>query len=286
MFADDMKIWTQLSGPEDAVKLQQDLDMLSDWSVKWFLKFNPLKCKLMHLRHNMDTKYYVTQDNQKWDIQSVQQEKDLPGVLTSSDLTVSYQCMEAASRARRVLGMVRRQFEELDIQSFLIIYKGFVRPHLEYAIQVWSPYLRKDIDCLERVQRSATKMVKGFYKLSYELRLKRLKLTSLEKRRQRDDLIEMYKILTGKGVDPHCFFTQDKNRYGARGHELKLYTRRGRLELRRNFFSQRVVPHWKSYQNQWSFRNLSTCSRIDLTDVKSGAFKASSFSSPTTTSSK
>jgi len=71
--------------------------------------------------------------------------------------------MEAASKARRVLRMVRRQFKELDIQSFLIIYKGFVRPHLEYAIQAWSPYLRKDIDYLERVQRSATKVVKGFF---------------------------------------------------------------------------------------------------------------------------
>jgi len=172
MFADDTKIWTQLSCPEDAVKLQQDLDVLSNWSAKWLLKFNPLKCKLMHLRHNMDTKYYITQDNQKWNIQPVQQEKDL-GVSTSSDLAVSYQCMEAASKARRVLGMVRRQFKELDMQSFLIIYKSFVRPHLEYAIQAWSPYLRKDIDCLERVQRSATKMVKGFCKLPYELRLKR-----------------------------------------------------------------------------------------------------------------
>ena len=88
--------------------------------------------------------------------------------------------------------MVRRQFKELDMQSFLIIYKGFVRPHLEYAIQAWSPHLRRDIDCLERVQRRLTKMVKGFCNLQYELRLKRQKLTLLEKRRQRDDLIEAY----------------------------------------------------------------------------------------------
>jgi len=99
--------------------------------------------------------------------------------------------------------------------------------------------------CLERVQRSATKMVKGFCKLPYKLRLKRLKLTSLGKRRQRGDLIETYKMLTvNEGVDPHCFFTHDKNRYGTRGQQLKLYTRRSRLELMRNFFSQRVVPHW------------------------------------------
>jgi len=72
--------------------------------------------------------------------------------------------------------------------------------------------------------------------------VKRLKLTTLEKRRQRGDLIEAYEILTGKErVDPNCFFMLDQKHYSTRGHELKLYTRRSRLELRKNFFSQRVV---------------------------------------------
>jgi len=69
-----------------------------------------------------------------------------------------------ASRANRVLGMVRRQFKALDKESFLIIYEGSVRPHLEYAIQAWSPYLRRDIDCLEKVQRRATNWWKVFTK--------------------------------------------------------------------------------------------------------------------------
>jgi len=179
--------------------------------------------------------------------------------------------------------MVRRQFKEWDIQSFLIIYKGFVRPHLEYAIQAWSPRLRRDIDCLERVQRRPTKMVKGFCSLQYELRLKRWKLTLLEKRRQRDDLIEAYKVLTGKeGVDPHCFFTADKNQYSTKGHELKLHQNK-QIGNEKNFFH---VNEWchigTSCQKQWSWLSLLTFSRIDSTDVKSGAFKASSFSSPTT----
>jgi len=78
----------------------------------------------------------------------------------------------------------------------------------------------------------------------YGQRLKRLKLTSLEKRRPRGDLIETCKILTGKKTfDSNCFFMLDKKHYSTRGHELKLYTRRSRLELRKNFFSQRVVTH-------------------------------------------
>ena len=220
--------------------------MLSSWSAKWLLKFNPVKCKLMHLRHNMDRKYHITQDGQKWNVEPVQHEKDL-GVLTSCDLSTSYQCTEAASKASRVLGMVRRQFKVLDKESFLIIYKGFIRPHLEYAIQAWSPYLRRDIDCLEKVQRRATKMVNGLRILPYESRLKKLKLTSLEKRRQRGDVIEVYKILMGKeGVNPNRFFTLDKRAYSTRGHELKLYTNRSRLELRMNIFSQCVVSHWNN----------------------------------------
>ena len=77
MFADDTKIWSQVSCPGDTVKLQEDLDMLGEWSKQWLLNFNPQKCKLMHLQHNIDTKYHITQDNQEWNIQVVQQEKDL-----------------------------------------------------------------------------------------------------------------------------------------------------------------------------------------------------------------
>jgi len=103
------------------------------------------------------------------------------GVLTVSDLSVSGQCKEAASKANRVFGMVSRQFWEREPWSFLIVYKGFVRRHLEYAIQAWPPYLRRDINCSEKIQRRATKMVKGFHKLPYEPRLKKLKLTTLLK---------------------------------------------------------------------------------------------------------
>ena len=119
-------------------------------------------------------------------------------VLTANTMKVSRQCHEAATKANRVLGMVHRQFKDLDKKSFLIIYKGFIRPHLEYAIQAWCPYLKGDIEHLEKVQRRATKLISGYSKLSYEHRLRKLNLTTLHTRRQRGDLIEAYKVITGK----------------------------------------------------------------------------------------
>jgi len=73
-------------------------------------------------------------------------EKDL-GVYFTKDLKSSIQCIKSAERARSVLGLVRRHFRRLDIDDFLIIYKTYVRPHLENCIQVWSPHLQKDIQC-------------------------------------------------------------------------------------------------------------------------------------------
>ena len=69
--------------------------------------------------------------------------------------------------------------------------------NLEYAVLVWNPSLKKDIDMLENVQHRATRLVPGLKKESYKVRLKALKLTTLEIRRKRGDLIEFYKILNG-----------------------------------------------------------------------------------------
>jgi len=98
-----------------------------------------------------------------------------------------------------VMGMIKlRSFTYISIESFKILSNIFVRPHLEHSVQIWNPYLKKDIACLEKIQRRATKLVHGFNKMSYEQRLEALGLYSLQQRRLRGDLIETYKILTGK----------------------------------------------------------------------------------------
>ena len=79
------------------------------------------------------------------------------------------------------------------------MYRNLVRPHLEYCVHLWSPQFWKDIDAMEKVQRWATRLIPGLARLSYEERLKETGLYSLERRRLRGDMMEMFKIM--KGVD-------------------------------------------------------------------------------------
>ena len=109
------------------------------------------------------------------------------------------QCVEAAKKAPSAPGIIKRTFSTFEISSFALLYKTYVRCHMGYCVQAWNPYYRKDINILEKIQRRATKVVPESRHLSYIDRLKRLKLTSLEDRRQRGDLIETYKIISGKG---------------------------------------------------------------------------------------
>ena len=98
---------------------------------------------------------------------------------------------------------------------------------------------------LEKVQRKANRMVKGLEKLPYEIRLKKLGICSLERRRLRGDLIETFKILTGREhVNYSKFFELADVTSGLRGHSLKLFEPRCHTTVRQNFFSLRIVDEW------------------------------------------
>ena len=108
----------------------------------------------------------------------------------------------------------------------------------------WSPNLEKDKMLLEKVQRRATKMIEGFGKLSYEDRLRRTGLTTLEERRIRGDLIETFKMIKGiSKVDYTKFFSISENNR-TRGNSYKLEKKQCNINIRSSFFSQRVVNHW------------------------------------------
>ena len=125
MFADNTKLWARVSSEADLKSLQHDLNKLVEWFNEWQLKFNPAKCKVMHIGRQLHSgtaaKYYMTNGATK-EVQSVNEEKDL-GVYFSSNLKYSKQYVKSAARARSVLGLIRQHFRRLDIVDFLVIYK-------------------------------------------------------------------------------------------------------------------------------------------------------------------
>ena len=235
-FAYDTKLFRKVNTDGDKQHLQNDLDRLMKWSEKWQMLFNFGKCKCLHTGHgNLNVNYKMGDTV----LGTTVKEKDL-GVTISADMKVSEQCGIAASKGNQILGLIRRNITYKGKQLIIPLYKAIVRPHLEYCIQAWRPYRKKDIDTLERIQRRATKMIPELRDLSYEERLKECGLTTLETRRLRGDQIEVFKILNGyENIDRNVFFSLKKDSR-TRGHEVKLVKDQCRLDIRK----QRTINEW------------------------------------------
>ena len=138
-----------------------------------------------------------------------------------------------------------------DKKVFLQLYKQFVRCHLEFAIPAWSPWLVGDIEVLERVQKRAVNMIVGLRSKTYEDKLSELGLTTLEIRRKRYDLVQTFKILNGfDKVNPSIWFPTVDNQHTRltrnTSYNKNLIATRFKTDIRRNFFSVRVVSLWNS----------------------------------------
>ena len=244
LFADDAKIYAAVSNQAAENRVQTSLNKAFDWAEIWQMLFNIIKYYHVHIgNHNNDTKYTMTSKDQVTELERVGQEKDL-GVITDQKLTYRDHINSKVNSASKNLGIIFRTFTFIDEEMFLNLYKSIVRPHLEYATPVLSPFYKKDKIILEKVQRRVTRLVNSCKNLSYQQRLCKLGLPTLEYRRERVDLIQAYKIIHEiDDIDKGKLFTRAQ--YTAtRGHSHKLHKKRSRLNLSANIFSNRVVNSW------------------------------------------
>ena len=111
-------------------------------------------------------------------------------------------------------------------------------------MQFWSPYYIININRIETVQRKMTKMIQGLRTLTYQERLRRLNLHSLERRMVKVDLIEVYKWMKGynKGDINKVLIVREQNRTRSNGFKLDKF--RFNREIGKNWFTNRVVDEW------------------------------------------
>ena len=161
-----------------------------------------------------------------------------------------------ASKANRVLGMLAKTFTSRDTDLWKMLYISLVRPHLEFASSIWNPHLKRDIQTLENVQRRASKIPSELKALPYEKRLEVWKISTLEIRRNRGDLIEMFKVLNSpeslKWFTGPCFAPLTQTRSADR-NSLRLirevFPSKARndfghfVSARHEFFLNRVTEH-------------------------------------------
>jgi hypothetical protein len=171
--------------------------------------------------------------------------------MVSQSLKPSQQCEKAAKTATTELGQINRAFICRDKRTYVALYKRYVRPHLEFAVQAWSPWLEKDKQILEKVQMRAIKQVQGLRGATYEQKLKELGLETLEYRRDEADMMLVYKIMNDKTmIDKHKWFELTGGGDGGRvvtraasdGKLIKAPF--AHLEIRKIFFTSRVSKNW------------------------------------------
>ena len=253
-FADDTKVASVTDNFTQCRRLQDQLDALLRWSNIWQMSFNTDKCVVMHIGNKNLNHQYVMNDIP---LKVTESEKDI-GVYVQPSLKPSVQIAESVKKANRVLGMLLKNLTYRDKYHFIKLYKQYVRCHLEYAVQAWNPWLAQDIESLESVQRRAVNKCHGLVG-TYEEKLRAVGLTTLCERRLRGDMLQTFKIIHCiDDVDPSTWFTKVADHHqrtrnavsvsdeGQVMDELNLLKPKSRLEVRKNFFSCRVVDYWNS----------------------------------------
>ena len=243
LFADDCKFFREIATQEDIDIMQADLDTLFEWSQKWLLTFHPGKCVNLRITLRKDTEphvYHLGND----DLKNVDEVKDL-GVTVDGKLKFESHISGKVNKANQLWGAIKKAFKHMNPDIFKKLFCAHIRPHIEYAVQFWAPYLRKSINQIESVQRRATKNIPGFQNHSYKERLQLLDIPTLAYRRLRGSMIEVYKMINV--YDPEVTPPLDIRSYRTRGHNQRLYVKpANKLHPKHHSFQHRVVNPWNS----------------------------------------
>jgi hypothetical protein len=262
LFADDIKLYTDLSFPNSQIHFQNHLNIISDWSTTWQINISHSKCNILELGKHLTLHQYTLSNIPITHSDLV---KDL-GILIQPNLQFDHHITDITNRANQRAFLIIRSFLSKNPQNLLRAFTVYIRPLVEYSSPVWSPTLHHLIHTIENVQRRFTKRIPGLKNLSYAERLSNLNLKSLEHRRLISDLVCVYNITHGNSsIQSQDIFTFSHNP-SSRGHKFRFEPAICKNDTQQSFFAHRVVKPWNSLpisiaeaKNINSFKNLISC---------------------------
>ena len=251
LFADDILYYHPIQNSNQFEEVQSDIAGLEEWSDDHLLQLNPQKCKSMILSKKRcstaeSTPLYLCGSK----LEEATIYKYL-GVLVNKNLTWSDHISELCTKARKILGLLYRQFyNNANPATIRQLYISLVRPHLEYASQLWDPYLQGDTDRLEAVQKFALKLISRQWDSGYDELLSATNIPRLQERRLHQKLAQVFRIVHGLCYFPQNIFTQQPS------HSSRL-SRSDTLQCpfaRTNYYFHSFVPNsiraWNSLKEE------------------------------------
>ena len=235
LYADDVLLYRVIRSGGDCVSLQSDLDVLQEWTDAWQMRFNALKCQHIsfcgkQVRANFD--YMIGNEV----VKQVDSIKYL-GVIIDKKITWSQQVDKIALKANRVRGFLYRNIKHCSPDVKNRCYKIFIRPILEYATIIWSPYYNKYVNKLEAVQRRMARFVYNEYGFnSVTNLLKNLSWPTLQQRRTCNRGIMLYKILNKQVEIPIISIIFRSNTSATRGNNRRFVQLQCHLNCYSNSF--------------------------------------------------
>ena len=167
LFADDCVCYRPVTNIKDCEHLQMDINHLTSWAKKWYMRFEPSKCKIMCITRKTIHKITYQYTMEHTSLESVQHTKYL-GVMISDDLRWNRHVADITGRANKLLKLLRRNLSICDRKVKEAAYLGLVRPLLEYANQAWDPHTDNLSNEIKKIQRRTAHFVTSDYQ-NYEL---------------------------------------------------------------------------------------------------------------------
>ena len=276
-FADDTKLRKAIGSLADRDQLQRDLDNIAVWSERNNMSLHCHKFELINYTLNntkllrelpMNAECYQYFSSTGEEIDPARCVKDL-GIHMSNDGTWSTHICKISNEAKRLAGWALGVFRDRSQSTMMTLYKSLVRPKLEYCSPLWSPTKIGDIQKLEGIQRFFTRRIEECKGLNYWERLEKLKLMSLQRRRERYMVIQMWKVY--RGLVPNSTGTTfaDHPRHGpiANLPRLITYAQKSQQTLRENSFSVKAAKLF----NRMPI-TVRTCSDLAVLKVELGNF--------------